>query len=356
MPESRIECVRSHLEAHRADGALISFLPDIRWCSGFTGSNGLLLVFKGEVHFISDGRYRNQAEREIFGAEIHITGDPLLDYVSRANTVKPDSSILFQSDHTSFESYQKMSSLFPGVRWLPAAGLLERDVARKSSSEIDLVSNAQRISDDVFERLLEKIKPGMTEREIAAEIVYEHLRRGAEKMSFDPIVASGSNGALPHAKPGLKKVEHGEMIVLDFGCFYNGYASDMTRTIALGEPGDEARKVYDIVRKAQENALEHARAGIPANTLDHSARSVIEASDYGDYFTHSLGHGVGLQIHEWPRIAKNTHDILPEGSIVTIEPGVYLPGRFGIRIEDMVVLREDGNVNLTRSPKELICI
>ncbi len=215
---------------------------------------------------------------------------------------------------------------------------------------------AQRVTDDVFEHMLGFIQPGMREQEVAVEIVYQHLQRGAAKMSFEPIVASGARGALPHALPTDKRLEPGELVVLDFGCFVDGYASDMTRTIALGEPGEEARKVYDIVLDAQQQAIAQARAGMSTKELDAAARSVIEATGYGEFFTHSLGHGIGLQTHEWPRVSYQVDDLLPEGTAITIEPGVYLPGQFGVRIEDIVVLRAGGCDDLTASPKELLVL
>lgn len=215
---------------------------------------------------------------------------------------------------------------------------------------------AQAVTDAVFEHLLEFIKPGMQEQEIAAEIVYQHLSRGAERMSFDPIVASGPNAALPHGRPTSKRLQQGELVLVDMGCFVDGYASDMTRTIAIGEPGDEARAVYNLVLDAQERAIESAHGGIASADLDDAARSVIAAGGYGDYFSHGLGHGVGLQIHEWPRVSYHVDYTLPVGAAVTIEPGIYLPDRIGVRIEDLIILREDGCDNLTASPKSLICL
>ena len=196
----------------------------------------------------------------------------------------------------------------------------------------------------------------MTEQELAAEIVYQHLRRGASAMSFDPIVASGPNSALPHARPTERTLQQGDMVVIDMGCFVNGYASDMTRTISIGEPDEEARKVYNVVLQAQESALSAASAQLSNSALDNVARSFIKDSGYGAYFTHSLGHGVGLQIHEWPSISWRMDHPLSAGMVLTIEPGIYLPGKVGVRIEDMIQLTQDGCENLTGSTKELIVI
>ena len=205
----------------------------------------------------------------------------------------------------------------------------------------------------MFAEICDWIKPGVTEQEVSAEIVYRHLLHGADKMSFDPIVASGSNGALPHARPSDRVLREGEFVVMDMGCFLDGYASDMTRTIALGEPSDEARRVYNIVLEAQEAALQAARSGITGTDLDDIARQIIKDAGYDEYFGHGLGHGVGLEIHEWPRLSYHvTHD-LPDGAAVTVEPGIYLPEKFGVRIEDLIILHPDGHDNLTQSPKAL---
>jgi Xaa-Pro aminopeptidase len=186
--------------------------------------------------------------------------------------------------------------------------------------------------------------------------VYGHLRRGAERMAFEPIVASGSNGALPHARPTDRPLRAGDLVVLDFGGVLDGYASDMTRTVAVGEPGEEARRVHAAVREAQEAAIGAARAGIRTDELDAAARDVLRRHGLGEAFMHGLGHGIGLQTHEWPRVSYQRQDTLPPGCAITIEPGAYLEGRFGVRIEDIVVLHADGCRNLTRAPKELIVL
>ncbi len=344
------------LHAHDADAALITFLPDIRWACGFTGSNGVLVVLPEAVHFLSDGRYTEQARQEVQGATVHTPGYALFEYMAEENLLGDARQIVFQADHVTVAQLEKWRGLLPSVQWTPGIDLLTKQVAAKSDDEVARMRQAQRITDDVFAHMLGFIQPGMREQEVATEIVYQHLRRGAAKMSFEPIVASGAQGALPHALPTNKRLETGDLVVLDFGCFVDGYASDMTRTIALGEPGEEARKVYDIVLEAQQQAIAQAHAGISTTALDAAARSVIEAAGYGEFFTHSLGHGIGLQTHEWPRVSYQVDEVLPEGTAITIEPGVYLPGQFGVRIEDIVVLRASGCDDLTASPKELIVL
>ena len=344
------------LQDDNVEAALITFLPDIRWACGFTGSNGMLVVLPGAIHFISDGRYTEQARQEVQGATVHTPGYALVDYIAKENLLGDALQVLFQADHVTVTELEKWRGLLPSVEWTPGTALLTKQVAAKTEDEVARMRRAQRVTDEVFEHMLGFIQPGMREQEVAAEIVYQHLRRGAAKMSFEPIVASGARGALPHARPTDKHLDPGDLVVLDFGCFVDGYASDMTRTIALGEPGEEARKVYGIVLEAQQQAIAQAHAGMSTSALDAAARSVIDDAGYGEFFTHSLGHGIGLQTHEWPRVSHQVDDVLPEGTAITIEPGVYLPGQFGVRIEDIVVLHADGCDDLTASPKDLIIL
>ena len=349
--------VRARLQSEEAHSGIISFLSNIRWGTGFSGSNGLLLVGREAMHFVTDGRYRDQAEGEIPGEiEIHIASNGFMTYVDEEGLLDGQTRILFQSDHVTVNELASWEDRFPETEFVPAANLLTEQQGVKSDEEVDAIRAAQSVTDAVFTELVEWIRPGISEKEVAAEIVYRHMKRGAAKMSFDPIVASGPNGALPHARPTDRVVQEGELVVIDMGCFLNGYASDMTRTIAIGDPGDEARAGYVAVREAQEAALDAAEAGMKASDLDGVARTILEDYGLGDEFSHGLGHGVGLQIHEWPRVSKNSDTRLPAGSVVTIEPGVYVADAYGVRIEDIIVLREGGSDNLTSSTKELITI
>lgn len=352
----RLDQVRALGKARGADAVLLTALPDVRWACGFTGSNGLLLVLPDAAHFVTDGRYRDQAAREIRGAAVHVPGYRLFEHVEEAGLLPAAGKVLFQADHATAAVHQDLRDRFPGVRWEGASNLLAEAVARKAAWEVDAIRRAQAITEAVFQDLLGLLRPGLREHEVAAEIVYGHLRRGAQRMSFDPIVASGPNAALPHARPTDRVLQSGELLLLDFGCVVDGYASDMTRTVALGEVGAAARAVYGIVREAQEAALSAARGGMAARELDAVARNVITEAGYGEAFSHGLGHGVGLQTHEWPRVSYLSDDLLPEQAVVTLEPGIYLPGRLGVRIEDMVVLRADGCENLTGAPKDLLVL
>lgn len=351
----RIQHIRDAAGA-RADAVWLSFLPDIRWACGFTGSNGLLLVTPDGAHFVTDGRYRTQAETEIVGAVVHVPGNGLAGYVAEAGLLGTARRVLFQADHLSHAVYLDLVARFPGVEWVPARELLAPLVAAKGPDEIDAIRRAQRITEAVFDHVLTIVAPGVTEREVAAEIVYQHLRRGAEKMAFDPIVASGPHAALPHARPTDRRLQPGDLVVLDFGGVVDGYASDMTRTVAISTPPEDAGAVYAVVRDAQEAAIEAAHSGMTGRALDAVARGRIEQAGYGDCFTHGLGHGVGLQTHEWPRVSHQVEHTLPDDVVVTIEPGIYLPGRFGVRIEDMVRLTPGGAENLTQADKAFLVL
>lgn len=340
-----------------SDAVLVSFLPNIRWATGFSGSNGLLITRGDSVSLVTDGRYKDQASAEVpEDVAVYIAENGLMACVDEHGLLAECKQVAFQSDHVTVQQHAAWSDRHPELTFVPAAGMFTEGQGVKSVEEVEAIRSAQRVTDSVFSELVAWIEPGLTEREVAAEIVYRHIKRGADKMSFDPIVASGPNGALPHARPTDRVLERGDLVVIDMGCFMNGYASDMTRTLAIGDPGNEARDAYAAVQNAQSAALQAAHAGMEAKDLDATARDVLEKAGYGPYFSHSLGHGVGLQIHEWPRVSKNSDATLPDGAVVTIEPGVYLPGKLGVRIEDIIVLREGGVENLTTSPKSLILI
>lgn len=353
---ARVDAIRSVMREHDAQAVLLTFLPDIRWACGFSGSNGILIVRPDEVHFVTDGRYSVQARREVASAIVHVPGYQLLEHVQEEALFGDASTVLIQSDHVTVAQFADLQELFGDIHFRGGSELLVEFVGRKDESEVRRIREAQAITDAVFEHLLTIIRPGITEKEIAAEIVYQHLQRGAEGVSFSPIVASGPQGALPHARPSDRAIGNHELVVLDFGCFLDGYASDMTRTVAVGTPTDEARKVYELVLEAQTRAIEAARAGMTSVELDGMARGVISEGGYAEYFSHGLGHGLGLQIHEWPKVSYHVEHVLPEGAAVTIEPGIYLPDKFGVRIEDIIVLREDGCENLTGARKDLVVL
>ncbi len=352
----RIARVQQRLQSLDADALLLTFLPDIRWSCGFSGSNGVLIVLADRADFLSDGRYSEQAHREVEGAEVRIPGYNLFEYIAEEELLDEADRVVFQSDHVTVSTLERLRDLMPAVDWQPASDVLTQQVAAKDPEEVEAIRGAQQITDAVFDDLCGGLEAGMTEQEVAAQIVYEHLRRGATQMAFEPIVASGPNAALPHARPTSRTLQAGDLVVIDMGGFVDGYASDMTRTVAIGTPSHAAQRGYQVVLEAQQAALDAAHAGMSGKTLDGVARQIIEEAGLGGYFSHGLGHGVGLQVHEWPRLSHHVDHELPLNSIVTIEPGVYVPESYGVRIEDMVVIRDGGIENLTTSPKELITL
>lgn len=352
----RIEVIRSRAAALSADAALLTRLTDIRWAAGFSGSNGVLLVTMEGAYFLTDGRYEIQANEEIDGAQVLLPGYKLYEHIAEQSLLPDNCTCIVQADDLSISTYEHIQDLQPSVTLQPVKEFLVKDVARKSEDEIEQIRAAQQITDAVYRHLLGVIEPDISELDLAAEIVYQHLKRGCEKMAFEPIVASGPRSALPHARPTTRKLKKGEVLLIDMGGVKNGYASDMTRTLAIGEPGERVRTVYQIVLNAQEAALEAAQAGMTAKNLDAEARSVIDNSGYGAAFSHSLGHGIGLQTHEWPSVSSRSDAELLENTVISIEPGIYLEGRFGIRIEDLIVLKRSGSLNLTKSRKDLVVI
>lgn len=351
---NRISRARGRLDDLDVDALFLTSLPDVRWACGFTGSNGLLIVGPDDAHFVSDGRYTDQAHAEVEGATVHIAKNGLSEYLGEEGLLTEFTQVAFQADSVSVAKREKLAEEHEDVEWVPATRILTPFVAAKEPSEVDRIRAAQSITESVFEAILDLLEPGLTEKEVEAEIVYRHLKKGADSMAFDPIVASGPNAARPHARPTDRTLREGDVVVLDMGCFRDGYASDMTRTVALGEPGSSARRGYEAVLDAQESALAAARAGMTGKELDAVARDRLDEAGFGEAFSHGLGHGLGLQVHEWPRVSRTTEDELPAGACVTIEPGVYVPEEnFGVRSEDIVVLRPDGSDNLTQMSKEL---
>lgn len=354
---NRLSRVRRRLADVEADALLLTSLPDVRWACGFTGSNGVLVVHSDSAHFVTDGRYTDQAQAEVDGASVHVVENGLDAGIAEQGLFDDASRVAFQADSVSVARRDALDEKHESIEWVPVTKVLTRLMASKEEAEVDRIRSAQSITESVFDEVIDLIEPGMTEREVAAEIVYRHLKGGAESMSFDPIVASGPNAARPHARPTDRTLCEGELIVMDMGGVKDGYASDMTRTVALGDPGSAAREGYDAVLRAQKAALSAGQAGMTGKELDAAARSILEEVGLEEFFTHGLGHGIGLQVHEWPRVSHTSDAELPAGACVTIEPGVYVPEEnYGVRIEDIVVLRDGSRENLTRSPKDLLIL
>ena len=341
---NHIEKLAAALPEYGLDAMLIVSAPGERYAVGFEGE-GTVLVTRTGCHYFTDSRYIEAAQNTVQNAHVDCVGRGRghLDLAG------------FESDRVSVDRLERWQNKLP-CTLISAPDLLNRLRASKDGDELALMRQSQSITDRVFSNLLNFIRPGVTEREVAARLVYELMRLGGSKPSFDPIVAAGPGGSMPHAVPGDRVIEPGMFVTLDFGCIYEGYCSDMTRTVAVGTPTDEMAAVYQTVLDAQLAGLSAARAGVPGKLVDEAARTVIEQAGYGDCFGHSLGHSLGLEIHESPNFSPGEETVMPVGAVVSCEPGIYLPGRFGVRIEDVVVLEETGCKNLTTSPKDLLIL
>lgn len=356
MIRRRLKAVRVSMTTHRLQSMLVTELAHVRYLTGFSGSSGLCLITPTKQFFITDRRYESQAPQEVNGFNILIAKQKLFPLLAERKLVPTKSRIGFESQHISVEDMNSLRKLLPRRNFIPATSILENVTAIKDDKEIDLIRSAAGISDKVFDKLLTLVRPGIRECDIAAEISYWHKKYGAECDAFDPIVACGERGALPHAQASERKIRSGELVVLDFGCRYRGYHSDITRTLAIGNPSAEMKKVYRIVLDAQKKAIDAVRSGVTARSIDTIARKHIQKNGYGRYFIHSLGHGLGIHVHDPLRVSAISSAVLETGNVVTIEPGIYIPGRYGVRIEDDIVVRESGCDILTTSSKELIIV
>lgn len=356
MTAQRIATVRKHLRALRLDALLIISPPHIQYLTGFSGSNGCCVITQRKQTLVTDGRYTTQVKEETRGFRILIAGKTLFEEIKDRKILSPHTRVGFNPGELHVTQWENLKTVFPSVRFVKTRNVIESIAAVKEESEIDLIRKAVGISDEVFREVLPLINDGVKELDIAAEIVYQHRKRGADADAFEPIVASGLRGALPHARATTKPIRRGELVTLDFGCRVGGYHSDITRTVAVGSPSGESRTIYEAVRAAQQRSVEAVRNGMKARDLDAVARTSIKAAGFGRFFSHSLGHGLGLEVHEVPRVSALSMDILQSGNVITIEPGIYVPNVGGVRIEDDVVVRDHGAEVLSKSPKELMIL
>lgn len=351
-----IEQIKKEVGKRKLDAMIFTDLINIRYLAGYSGSSGMLLVTPRSADFLTDFRYKEQSTREVKGARVTIITTSLMEEMSHLQAFVKAKSIGIEEQNLTFSQFRQLERMAPKKKFVPVSNLAEELRRIKSSAEIQKIAKAAGIADQAFARIVRFIKPGMTERTIAAQLDHTLKLLGSSNPSFDSIVGSGPNGALPHAKPGERKVRKGDFIVLDFGAIYQGYHSDMTRTVLLGKPTEKHQKIYDIVARAQMTGLKTVRAGIKGLEADRAARQVIDGAGYGKYYGHGLGHGVGLEVHESPNMGMRSENILPVNSIVTVEPGIYLPGWGGVRIEDLVAVTAKGCRILTHSTKKLITI
>lgn len=375
---NRLEKVKNSFGQLNIDSFLIKNLPNIRYLSGFSGSAGSILLTNDKNYFVTDFRYKTQSAQEVSkDFEIVIFTQNSLAFLNELISKHKLKRIGFESNFLTYAEAENLNKSFsnefhefkkvkglenvkvnlsPDVNFVPVDSLVESITIVKNEAEIELTKKAVEITDKTFSELLKKIKAGMTEREVSAEISYLQKKFGADGDSFDAIVASGERSAFPHARATDKIINKGELLKLDFGCTVNGMKSDLTRTIAIGEVNGELRKIYDIVKEAQQRALDSAKAGMTGKEVDAVARDFIKEKGYGDNFGHGLGHGLGYDIHEKPSINERCDYKLEVNNIVTIEPGIYIEGLGGVRIEDDVVIKQDGCEVLNKSTKEFITL
>jgi Xaa-Pro aminopeptidase len=353
--------LREQLATTRFDGLLISHLPNIRYLCGFTGSAGFLLVEESGSVFFTDVRYDTQAHDEVETAKVVVARKSVLqtvgEWLSKRRKRARRWTLGVEAEHLTLADKKRLNDLLPsGTRLQPGPSVVERARMVKDADELRRVRDAVNLGAKLFERALEVLRPGVKEAEVAAEMEYSARRAGAEGMSFPTIIASGARSALPHARASILPIQPGGFVVCDFGVILADYCSDQTRTVWVGLVPEEARRAYEAVREAQHAAIDAVRPGIAVGEVDAAARKVLRKAGLGRYFTHSTGHGVGLEIHEAPRVATGQPELLRPGMVITIEPGVYFPGKWGVRIEDMVAVNAGGCEVLTPTSKDFLAV
>jgi Xaa-Pro aminopeptidase len=352
----RLSALADGLTAAHVDGLLVTSLPNIRYLTGFSGTSALLFVSAREVILVTDFRYQTQITHEVGDlARISIEAQSLWAGVWQQLASLPYVEVIgFESAHLLHRDFQRLLEAGARWQWRPTMDLVETLRERKDDGELALIEAANGIATRALESAVKLVRVGMTELEVAGALEKSLRDEGSEGFPFPSIVASGPRSALPHARSSTRQIERGDFLLLDFGAETGGYCADVTRTFVVGRASDEQREVYEVVRVANENAARRVRAGMSGKDADAIARDYIEQRGYGDLFGHSLGHGLGLEVHEAPRLARTADGALAEGAVVTIEPGIYRPGWGGVRIEDDVFLGASGPKILTSFPRELI--
>jgi Xaa-Pro aminopeptidase len=353
----RAQKVVEQLAERELDALVVTELVNVRYLTGFTGTNAAAIVAPRQRTFLTDFRYLSQSAEQVPDWEREIASNDLLAGVARLLQSDDGLRVGFDDAHLAVKAYAHLAELVgDDVELIPAGGLVEELRAIKDAEEIAKIRAAAELADRALSEVIEKGLVGRTEREVALDLEFAQRRLGAEDVSFPPIVAAGEHGALPHARPRAEPIPAGTLVVIDWGCMLDGYASDCTRTFATGELDPRDREVYDLVLRAQEEALAAVRPGPTGRDVDAVARDIINAAGHAEHFGHGLGHGVGLDVHEDPRLATSSTTTLRPGHVVTVEPGVYVPGAVGVRIEDLVVVTEDGHDVLSGLTKELVTV
>ncbi|MNI42233.1 putative peptidase [compost metagenome] len=356
MASTRVIRLREAMALQNMEAVLITGDVNRRYLTGFTGSSGYVVITSQKAYLLTDFRYMTQAAEQAAGFEIVEHGPSVSDSVKELLLSEQVSKVGFEQDNVVFSTYRKYEEDLKPIELIPVSSLVEDLRMYKDNEELKLMKDAAALVDRTFLHMLSVLKPGESERDMALELETFMRKNGASGPSFETIMASGERSALPHGVASDRLLQNGDLITMDFGALMNGYCSDITRTVALGEPSAKLREIYDIVLEAQLHTLEFLRPGMTGREADALARDVITRYGYGDQFGHSTGHGLGMEVHEAPRVSKLSDQILKPGMVVTVEPGIYIPGLGGVRIEDDVVITETGVTRLTESTKEFTVI
>jgi Xaa-Pro aminopeptidase len=352
---SKIKKLRSTFEDLKIDGIIIASSTNRRYMTGFTGTAGVVIVSREEAVFVTDFRYVEQASNQAKEYNIVLYKKDLIAEIAKQVESLGITKLGFEEEHLSYKQFRKYNEII-SVSLIPTSGVVEKLREIKTEEEIAAIKRAAAIGDIAFTHILNFIKPGITEKSVANELEFIMRREGATSSAYEIIVASGYRSALPHGIASDKVIEKGDMVTLDFGAYYNGYRSDLTRTVAVGEPNGKLKEVYQVVLQALNIGVTGIRPGLTTKEIDAIPRGYIQEKGYGDYFGHGAGHGIGLDIHENPFFSTQGKSQITAGMVVTLEPGIYIPDLGGVRIEDDLLVTENGNEVLTQSMRELIII
>lgn len=352
----KLDKIRNRFKELSIDGLLITSEYNRRYMTGFTGTSGIALISEDKAVFMTDFRYTEQAAKQVKEYEIVQHTGPLSEEVAQLVSKLGIKKLGFEQDHLTYQEYSNYKKVLNSVEFIPVSGAVEKLRLIKSPAEIKILKEAAEIADAAYKHILTFVKPGVREIDVSNELEFFMRKNGAVSSSFDIIVASGYRSALPHGVASEKEIENGDFVTLDFGAYYKGYCSDITRTFAVGQPSDELKKIYSIVLEAQLRGMNGIKPGMTGKEADALTRDYISEHGYGEYFGHSTGHGLGMEVHEGPALSYRSDTILQPGMVVTVEPGIYIPELGGVRIEDDTVITENGNESLTHSSKELIIL
>lgn len=354
MSITRVEKFREYFSTLRIDAALVFNDANRNYLSGFTGDESYALITAEKAYFITDSRFTEQAQMEVSGFEVLEYKGLIEDFIKQLVLENNIKYLGIEEHEMTYAAYEKYLSKLEGVSLVKLNQTVEKIRTIKDDSEVELIAKAAEIADKAFNHILGFIKPGIKESDVALELEFFMRKQGASGLSFTTIAASGTRSSLPHGAASEKVIEEGDFLTLDFGCVYKGYCSDMTRTVVIGKASEKQKEIYNAVLDAEEAALKAVKPGVKCFDLDKIARDIITERGYGDKFGHGLGHGVGRLVHESPRVSFKSDEVLEAGMVITDEPGIYIPGFGGVRIEDLVLVTSDGYKVLSNSPKHLI--